>query len=534
MTEVGKDHFTNTLWQNRTVSDFRIIDDIVIIDDNALQRGNNYLIKSVTANEIQLASVANSIVFDNCHIKKILMDRRLLIESFEIRNSKVDELHILTSNHLPKITFSDNNIGEIKINGLKSNEVVFANNRCKFIKFKETKFDLLEISTVDSDDDQNAKAKYLINEISFIGNISNTIRLSNLSLEKIGFIGAAIPSIKIDHIQSNVIVSDAKTSIGNISINSSQVTKELFLIGGVGSLTITNTKIPTATFKATTQIHIKDNCDINDLNLESSITGPCHIDRTTIASLNINKRSIAGGSFILTNSTIKELFSIESASIEKGKITNVDLSTATIRVKNGNLSGVELINVRWNDYQIYEYKDEIKKKPLKDKLDILWALKECYRQLKVLSLAQHNKVDYLYFQKQELKIFWLITRINTRHNFWRNIGNWLILGSNKLFSDFGQNIWRPLIALFLCHLIFFNLFLYCQVGISPSFVNVDCELTKEVGKAYFVTVLPTHSSKIDIGSIKDIVIGGGWDFVMRILSGYFIFYFIYSSRKFHQ
>src|SRR5438132_13165185 len=90
--------------------------------------------------------------------------------------------------------------------------------------------------------------------------------------------------------------------------------------------------------------------------------------------------------------------------------------------------------------------------------------------MKVLSTSQQNKIDALYFQKQELNSFWRIVKLELKEDKWDNIGNAAILGSNKLFSDFGQNIWRPLWWLFGVHLVLFNILMIRKFDIYPFFV----------------------------------------------------------------
>lgn len=58
-------------------------------------------------------------------------------------------------------------------------------------------------------------------------------------------------------------------------------------------------------------------------------------------------------------------------------------------------------------------------------------------------------------------------------------------------------------------------------------------IQKSVG-LYFQTLLPTHHPTVKSLTGEDASIGGFWDFVARIVAGYFIFYFISASRKYHQ
>jgi hypothetical protein len=120
-----------------------------------------------------------------------------------------------------------------------------------------------------------------------------------------------------------------------------------------------------------------------------------------------------------------------------------------------------------------------------------------------------------------------------RYNSLRDLGNYLIVATHKWSSDFGQNIWRPLFFLFSFHLLWHNLLLIAQFDVYPNLVQVDWQITKDAFNSYFKTLLPTHGADLTIDGLrKDI---GGWtDFMMRVSSGYFMFYFVFSSRKYHQ
>jgi hypothetical protein len=155
------------------------------------------------------------------------------------------------------------------------------------------------------------------------------------------------------------------------------------------------------------------------------------------------------------------------------------------------------------------------------------CLRETYRQLKSTYVAQGKKIESLEFQKRELIMHYkILNEIKWKSS--ANFGNYLIIGSNKLASDFGQNIWKPLIGLFFVHFILFNCFLPANdIGYISS--DFDWKFTKDMISQYFFTLLPTHPFLLDGKNI-----GGFWDVLMRIFSGYFIFYFITASRKYHQ
>lgn len=158
------------------------------------------------------------------------------------------------------------------------------------------------------------------------------------------------------------------------------------------------------------------------------------------------------------------------------------------------------------------------------------SLKESYRQLKVIAQKAANKYDSLNFQAQEQRIQKEIVYL--KKEYW----DFVLLWTNHRFNNFGLSYWRPLFFLLIFHIFFFSL-LNC-LDPSPfqyqfAFTNnspVDAKVTVAAIGDYFSTLFPIHSFDY-VKGLK------GWpiiiDLCMRIFSGYFIFYFISATRKFH-
>lgn len=192
------------------------------------------------------------------------------------------------------------------------------------------------------------------------------------------------------------------------------------------------------------------------------------------------------------------------------------------------LQGSDFVNVTWpRRHRIVEDLQDSRSKK---------SIREAYRQLKKVSLDQNNKIEALEFQKNEMRIHHRIAA-DEKWNGFTAFGNYFIVATHNWFSDFGQNIWKPFLLLFIVHwLLFFGylcLFMEMQLTISPS--NTDWPLTAQAYNNYFNTLLPTHSNEITFDD-KELPkkLPGTLDFTMRLCSGYFIFYFIYVSRKYHQ
>jgi len=83
--------------------------------------------------------------------------------------------------------------------------------------------------------------------------------------------------------------------------------------------------------------------------------------------------------------------------------------------------------------------------------------------------------------------------------------------------------------------VLFNLLLFFtpELGVRIG-TSLDPELISKGTRLFFQTILPIHGVDIRYGDAPPISIAGFWDFVIRISSGYFIYYFISASRKYHQ
>lgn len=233
--------------------------------------------------------------------------------------------------------------------------------------------------------------------------------------------------------------------------------------------------------------------------------------------------------FEISNCVITEELKLSHSNLGKLALNSVKLeNSCDVTITNTNLIDVAFSSFRWNSkYMLCETKTG-------SRLESYIDLRESYRQLKANYFKNHNRIEALEFQKHELRIHYKILSA-TKWSSSRDLGNYLIVGSNKLFSDFGQNIWKPLLFLFGFHLVLFNglLFFNSDLGYHAGF-PIDCDATLNAAGLYFETLLPTHTTKVRGILGNDVSIGGFLDFAIRILSGYFIFYFISASRKYHQ
>lgn len=145
----------------------------------------------------------------------------------------------------------------------------------------------------------------------------------------------------------------------------------------------------------------------------------------------------------------------------------------------------------------------------------------------MVSLNANDKYNALIFLKNEMNQIWKATNLRKRDD----IGNWLILGSNKLFSDFGQSLGRPLAWLFGVHsVLYFVLIMTVDlpVKLTMDFDEMSLAAFWEGAGIYLNLLSPVHSD-----TIKGASIFGVTDFFMRLSAGFFLYYFLRSTRKFN-
>lgn len=257
-------------------------------------------------------------------------------------------------------------------------------------------------------------------------------------------------------------------------------------------------------------------------------------DKSRIKLLDVNIGELItsdfenNGVFSLNNCTISNKFDVSASNLGKTLFNNTSIGdNAQVSLINSNVMDATFSNMKWRkDFNVFQF----------PKGDLLPAIRESYRQLKANYLKNGNKIEALEFQKHELRVHYeFLKQKKFTRPISKNLGNFLIVGTNKWSSDFGQNIWKPLILLFIFHLIFFNFLLWhtpdLGVKIGGSF---DSDLISKGFRLYFQTLLPVRGTEIKLGSTQSISIAGFWDFLTRISSGYFIYYFVSASRKYHQ
>jgi hypothetical protein len=244
------------------------------------------------------------------------------------------------------------------------------------------------------------------------------------------------------------------------------------------------------------------------------------------------------GSFEINNFAIHYHFLIKKCNLGNSVLNDFEIITQKFWILDSNIEGLKFLNFRWRNNYLLEEDTNLEGL---NEYNFNFSLRESYRQLKTNYITNGNRIESLEFQKHELRVHYEVTKlsmiesiINSRR-VWFNIGNFLILRTHKHVSDFSQNVWKPLLLIFFFHFLFYNLLIYSHdLGYFWTSTPDLSSSVDAVGN-YFTTLLPTHRAELRHHvTNKTVDISGTTDFFMRVTTGYFLFYFITASIKYHQ
>ncbi len=243
--------------------------------------------------------------------------------------------------------------------------------------------------------------------------------------------------------------------------------------------------------------------------------------------------------------------STEMAAFDLFRTQNEDIIFSNLKTKKLYISEVACKNVKLSEIRIYKfcirktefenwnigYIDWSKNLELftpetnQTKIQKNLELIETSRTLKKYFREKGNLIDSEIFRTSELNSYlrYLWSKLLKKDLSGNQIIDLLILGTNKLFSNFGNSLLRPLIFLFSIHFVlFFQLIENNSVGFEICFIGPDCKPSSELIGFYFNLLNPIHKL-IDVNGQ---IVYSSIDFFMRISSGYFIYYFLLATRKF--
>jgi uncharacterized protein YjbI with pentapeptide repeats len=357
-----------------------------------------------------------------------------------------------------------------------------------------------------------------------------------IGAQEVKMVSVDCPKISLE-VQSDVSFNNVKCSDEIVFSNCHQATTIALNNCYISKLTVVNQQIYAVTIKDGSFGELNlINARLNRISAQSA-KGKVRFNRLTvddrIDAVDLHNTVLEELSFQtikrtegiqLTNVEVSERISIIDSRIDNANFHNMNLHSCNFTLVDSSITESTFVNIRWPKHYLI---NESISKQAKNRIESLWRIREAYRQLKVVCETQQNKIDSLAFKKHELKIYWKI--VNSESRTLSNLGDWLILGSNKLFSDFGQSIFRPLLWLLSVNLLLFNRLL----ALYDLGIKFDLHAPKWAsfwrGLGLYLNLLnPVHNFELHGVSIL-----GATDFTMRVLSSYFIYYFIRASRKFH-
>ncbi|MEQ9656563.1 hypothetical protein, partial [Fulvivirga sp.] len=350
---------------------------------------------------------------------------------------------------------------------------------------------------------------------------TSTVKNSNLlkieydeKKEKIGSIAIQNSEIEELHLKS----------MFNAKIDNSKI-KDLLIYDGISALSIFNSEINELYSEAEFDFVTIHSCEVKIFNI-----GYIQIKRVDISDSIFDLLTLSHITYKLpleiTNTEVRKEFNISGSSLESARLLSLSLTSCKFVVDNTVFLNCSCLNIKWPaGFKIYENEDTVGELNRVDRINMYESLRESYRQLKFIMKQQADNVSALGFFRNEMNIYWEIVKLKRAEGF---IEDYIIVGTNKLFSDFGRSLIRPAIWLVSVHIVLINFLFYYhpEINISAS-LNPDWKATFLGFRYFFYLINPIHSP--DVGGIN---LMGFIDFLMRFSSGLFIYYIIRASRKY--
>jgi hypothetical protein len=497
---------------NYLITGNALLEDCQIVEDAEITQFNyTHKIKNCKFQSLRLNSSIRSIMLENCSASNLVITGSTIqfieLINCDVKTIKVESYNIVTNKNMVSLKIEGNKtkIEELVIEG------IFKKITIKSVgEIRKVTFNSVEVNEVGVYHVKAAifefKDVVVTQSAIFTSSIDNILDFHN---SKFGEIIVILPT--------NIEVEISNVKSDSISFHAGTYERIEFIGNGEYDLTIGLQKQATK---------------VNLLCLDGFfLTDKSRIKLldTDVSELRINDFE-NNGTLTLNNCSFKNSFSVSNSNLGETILNNIDALSTNILLINSNLLDTIFTNFRWPLNYEFKY--------LASKQAPLAALRESYRQLKVNYQKSGNRIESLEFQKKELEIHYKHLKQNKfKRPFWPNLGNFLIVGTNKWSSDFGQNIWKPILLLFGIHLLLFNLLLYftpelnITMGFSDGFGK---EATLNGLRLFFQLLLPVHSTDFKVDGSNIVLVGGFLDFLMRIFSGYFLYYFISASRKYHQ
>lgn len=402
---------------------------------------------------------------------------------------------------------------------------------------------------------------YFNDSTGFIGNTLNLVNCETLKDSEITVVNSTSHNLNVDNCNLGS-VSFSRCNQSFFNLVDTKLSKELTILKSQNSqintvrgeinqlvtkdshnviLNSTETKFEEiSTNKSQGQFSIKASINLDLLERELNYQPKINLIRTIDSNISLNTKGYLINLFFLRSNIsqllIEDSSILSSITIDQSYFNDSEFRNVSFRkdckfiLKHSDITKVKFNTVDWmRNHRL----DESRKITIVDARAVITdhlSLKESYRQLKVISKEASNKFDELSFRAHEQRMQKEILYLRKEHL------DWFLLWSNGVFSNYGLSYSRPLIFLFTFHFLFFSILIMGTNTFDYSFAfltnsSIDSGLTIKAIGDYCSTLFPVHS----FDYLKNQT---GWpvivDLIMRIMSGYFIFYFLSASRKFHN
>ncbi|MEQ8361783.1 MAG: hypothetical protein RH948_02885 [Cyclobacteriaceae bacterium] len=479
----------------------------------------------ITDNEVDILE------FENCYINELL-----------ISNCKLQSI-IFSELRAERIVFDNCEVSNIRITGDIENEIITRDSHIDHLIIKSTFTRSLEVSCTETkkinrisinSDKSIASAKFSgpIKSIT-LSRIRGSFEFMNATVDTLN-IGKNTRPLQIIIRHSRILNSTLnECTVGSMKIGNSNI--KMRIAGGTYTsitfedegeiilnsylskrISVGSIYFQLFTVNSNSKIHF-NNIDIGKLHLE-------YFDNYGILQFN--------------ECMVNESMTLYHATLRSTNFNNFSFSKkCNVEILDSHLIESSFTNTTWpRANKLLEHSEKsYNKERFRDYLKYLKSLFESYRQLKWIYTSHGSKNEGLEFLKNEQRIYCKILNTN-KYNSWNDFADYLILKTNQCFSEFGQNIWRPIFYGILIHSILY----YCILGYNPTLgiklgIPYDPQATKYGFSLFFDLLLPTHSSQVyAFNSNEEVRLNGILNLLIRVSSSYFIFYFIMATRKFHQ
>lgn len=527
----------------------------------------NINLRNLLVEEAITTSIVNVNEIENCEIPKLTITNCALGNNLTIQNCRIKELELIDftgktvtidGGHYQRIILKTaqaafNEIIDLSISNIQSPVDV----QIDYTTVKQT----LNINGCHQLPNINSR-RLTTNELRLIGNIAGKFSFRSLEVEETAYIAGQYETLRFSHCTLRKTTELLYATIKKAFAFNHGFLEKLHVSNesSIHNLRLRECQL-SELYVSDTKVHHLNAFRLKDLELlmirgfkKKILTsieyfrfhGGIQMDKQT----NFSVFGAQFGTFRLSNHFNKHKFAISNTEVtERFAIDHSDLMAATestaefsnlnllnckrISFYHTTILGSKFFNVNWNsDYRLDEIPAKIKHTTQQDKLEHYWSIKESYRQLKIASTENSNKIDTNFFQVGELDIYYKLLVLqakSSRQNLIKVSGDLAILSISKFLGGYGLNIWRPILSWCVFHLIFFNiLLLKIDFNVQASLQRFDPEATKKGIKLFVLLLSPVHGTEyfgVDFtGSITDLVI--------RIGSGFFLYYIIRASRKF--